>query len=151
MTPMSDIPTYPVKPILSAIPTHAILGWLHAPGMSKGMTLGDRIRLLRKKRGEVQAVVAEAVGVSRGAYTAIETGGDAPGRETLIAIADYFGASLDWLEGRTHKITAPECGQLVEDPDELALLAFWRSLTVEQRELMTRMLGAPAATGRSAA
>ena len=91
-----------------------------------------------------QVIVADAVGISRSALAMIESGGDNPGRETLLAIADYFGASLDWLEGRLHKITTPGFSQVIDDPDELALVNFWRGLTTDQRRLMLNMLRRPA-------
>lgn len=45
--------------------------------------------------------VAEAIGVSRPAMTQFEKGRVAPSVDTLLALADYFDVSLDYLCGRS--------------------------------------------------
>lgn len=77
------------------IPTHHQQEGVTPTGMTH--TIGIRIRDLRKQRSVAQATVAEAVGISRSYLAGIETGKDLPGRETLMALADYFGVDLDWL------------------------------------------------------
>lgn len=105
-------------------------------------SLGARIRALRKKHNLSQAEAAAAIGMARSSLTSIETGHDLPGRETMAAIARFFRVPLDYLEnGRA--ASPPGAAQLVDDPDELALLEFWRSLTVEERGLMLKMLRVP--------
>jgi transcriptional regulator with XRE-family HTH domain len=103
--------------------------------------LAMKIRKLRTARGLKQVEVAAALDLSRGSYAMIETGADTPGREAMIRIADFFGVSLDWLEDRLHKVTAPDAGQVVKDLGEIGLLHFWRGLSADQKLLMTRMLG----------
>ena len=71
----------------------------------------------------------------------IETGADTPGRLGMIRIADFFGVSLDWLEDRLDKVTAPDAGQVIKDPGEIGLILFWRGLSADQKILMTKMLG----------
>ena len=106
--------------------------------------LGTRIRNLRLSRKLRQAEVADAVGVSRSFLSSIETGGDYPGRETLSAIADYFHVTIDYLQsGTTTGLPSrggPLGGQFVDDPDELALLRFWRGLTDAERLLFLKMV-----------
>ena len=138
---------YACQAIMSGCPTRAEkMAGTVAP-MAKQQTLGSRVRLLRKRRGMSQAVVAEAVGIGRSTYTGIETGEDTPGRETLIAIADLFGGSLDWIEGRLHKVDMPELGQFVNDPDKLTLLAFWDALDDDRRGVFLDMLRPSRAAG----
>lgn len=106
---------------------------------------GSRIKALRKKTpGLTVQAVAAAVGISRSHLNMIETGGDLPGRETLVAIADYYGVSFDYiLHGRDTPPEPPQTSEVVDDPNELALLAFWRSLSFAERKLMLKMLGVP--------
>lgn len=59
--------------------------------------LGDRLKDLRADRRESVQEVADAVGMSRSYLSGIENGHDYPGREYLVALANYYGVSLDWL------------------------------------------------------
>lgn len=60
----------------------------------------ERLKLLRDSHGFSQKQVAEAVGVSRTGYIYVETGRKKPSFDTLIALADFFDVSLDYLVGR---------------------------------------------------
>ena len=108
-------------------------------GVAMTDTLGDRLRDLRKGRKLPQIEVAEAVGISRSYLAGIETGGENAGRETLVALADFYGVTIDELYRGTAP-TGPEAPELVEDPDERALLAFWRGLDQSQKKLLLRLL-----------
>lgn len=105
-------------------------------------TPGARLRALRKKQtGLTQDDVAAAVGVGRTHITMIENGGDLPGRETLVALADFFGVSVDYiLHGGELSPQSPQPPKLVDDPDELALLAFWGDLGPDERRLFLKLL-----------
>lgn len=62
-----------------------------------------RIVELRQEKNVSQNVVAAATGVALRSYQRYEAGErDIPGA-TLIALADFFGVSLDYLVGRTDK------------------------------------------------
>ena len=61
-----------------------------------------RLRKLREERRKSRAVLAELCGLSRGAIRYYERGERAPTMDALIAIADYFEVSLDYLTGRTN-------------------------------------------------
>jgi len=63
----------------------------------------NRIRELRKGAGETQVQVAQAIGVSPRYYQNLELGENLPGFECLIALADHFEVSLDYLAGRTER------------------------------------------------
>lgn len=113
------------------------------------MTPGKRIRALRKLTPKLSAAtVAEAVGLSRTHLSMIENDQDLPGRETLAALADYFKVSIDYLlNGGDTTPKTPSFGEFVNDPDELALLGFWRTLELGERRIMLRMLGVNPALG----
>ncbi len=64
--------------------------------------IGERIRTLRERQGMSQAALARALGASINAINYIEGGSTrAPHIDRLIAIADLFDVSLDYLVGRT--------------------------------------------------
>lgn len=57
----------------------------------------------RKTTGISQKALADIVGISDAAITMMEKGKRSPSFEVLIALADYFGVSIDYLVGRTDK------------------------------------------------
>ena len=61
------------------------------------MTIGDKIKNLRNGKKMSQAELADRLGVSRQAVTKWETDGGTPEIESLVAIADTFGTSVDAL------------------------------------------------------
>ena len=60
----------------------------------------EKIRILRDERGLTQAQVAEEVGLSARGYQDLELGAT-PRGDRLLAIAEFYGVSMDWLMGRT--------------------------------------------------
>jgi transcriptional regulator with XRE-family HTH domain len=115
--------------------------------MADVKAIGQRIAQLRRDAGETQASLAEDLGVGRTTLTMIELGRDQPGISTAIALADRFKVPLDWLLCRKPPAGGPLVGQFVEDANELALLGWWRSLSVSDRYAATRMLRIPGIPG----
>lgn len=60
----------------------------------------DNLKAVRKKSGKTQKEVAEGIGIGQGTYKNYETGAREPNGETLVAIANYFGVTTDYLLGR---------------------------------------------------
>lgn len=60
-----------------------------------------QIKKLRESRRIYQREIAEALGVTTRAYQFYESGRSEPNIKTLIAIADYYHVSVDYLLGRT--------------------------------------------------
>ena len=60
----------------------------------------ERIKILRNEANLTQAQVAQNVGLSPRGYQDLELGAT-PRGDTLLAIADFYGVSMDWLMGRT--------------------------------------------------
>lgn len=61
----------------------------------------ERLRALRKEAGETQVQVAAAVNIGESHYQKFELGSNLPNFVNLIALADHFEVSLDYLTGRT--------------------------------------------------
>ena len=68
------------------------------------MELGERLREQRKKKGVTQSDVAEYLGLKLRAYQYYESNEHRPEYERLIALADYFAVTTDYLLGRTDKL-----------------------------------------------
>lgn len=64
--------------------------------------LGDKLKTLRGNRR--QEDVAKSIGISRARYSHYENGIREPDNDTLNRLADYYGASVDYLLGRTSEI-----------------------------------------------
>ena len=63
----------------------------------------ERIKALRKEHGLTQQGVGEIIGVKKYAVYSYEKGRGYPDMRGLIALADYFDVSMDYLGGRTDK------------------------------------------------
>ena len=63
------------------------------------LTLGEKIKELRKRDGRKQEDLAGALGVSNQAVSRWEKDGSYPDMEMLPAIANYFGVTIDELFG----------------------------------------------------
>lgn len=74
------------------------------------LSLGDKIRELRRRDGRTQENLAEALGVTSQAVSRWESGGSYPDVEIIPSIANYFGITIDELFGyqsdREEKIKA---------------------------------------------
>nr|DAK26496.1 MAG TPA: helix-turn-helix domain protein [Caudoviricetes sp.] len=62
------------------------------------MTFGEKLRQLRKERGETQKEVAEAIGVTLRSYSSYELKNIQPRkRERLIKLADHFDVDVNYF------------------------------------------------------
>ncbi len=135
--------------------------------MKDDSTIGSRLRTLRKTKAVSQVEAADEIGIARPTLAGYERDHDPPGRENAVKIAAYYEVSVDFILGRTddpkmapgrkprHFASAaitsssPAVAETVEDPDELALLNFWRDLNDEGKAIMAATLDARMA-GRKA-
>lgn len=65
------------------------------------MSFADRLKQLRLSRNLTQKQVYEAIGMSAIGYQRYEYGEREPAYQKLIALADNFDVSLDYLVGRS--------------------------------------------------
>jgi DNA-binding XRE family transcriptional regulator len=59
-----------------------------------------RLKEMRQFSAQTQKHIAQSINISERSYIDLETGKFSPSAKTLIAIANYFDCSLDWLCGR---------------------------------------------------
>lgn len=60
-----------------------------------------RLREVRNEKGKKQKECAECLGIQVRSYQAYEGGDREPSIQYLIALADFFDVTLDYLMGRT--------------------------------------------------
>ncbi len=63
------------------------------------MEFGKRLKELRLEKGVYQKEVAEAIGVTKGAYGNYENGHREPEYAILVKLCKYFKVSADYLLG----------------------------------------------------
>lgn len=63
--------------------------------------LAQRMRALRLERQMKQEEMARQLGLSMSAYCRYERGEREPTAPTIVALADFFAVSADYLLGRT--------------------------------------------------
>ena len=80
---------------------------------------GEFIKKLRKQRNLTQEQLAEAFGVSCQAISKWETGTSYPDISLLPIIADYFGASVDYLLGHDTSKQEEAIEQICDHADTL--------------------------------
>ena len=68
----------------------------------------NALKQLRKNKGLTQAEIANIIGMSQSVYARYESGKIDPPIETLKALADYFGVSVDEILGRDSSAPAPK-------------------------------------------
>ena len=61
------------------------------------MNAGSRIKNLRKNKNLSQTELAQLMGLTSGAMSAIEVGKNHPTAELLIKLSDFFNVSTDYL------------------------------------------------------
>ena len=70
-------------------------------GVSFMYDLAKQFKKVRQERNLTQKQVAEGIGIAEQAYQLYEYGRTVPSATVLIALADYFDVSLDYLCGRS--------------------------------------------------
>lgn len=61
------------------------------------------MKSLRKERGVPQKELAEYLGISIRGYQFYESEDNEPNIKMLMALADFYGVTIDYLVGRTDK------------------------------------------------
>lgn len=112
------------------------------------MTLGERIRLVRKTANFNQTEFAKVLGLSMNYISLIEVGAKSPSDRTLQDISTLFGVSLDWLQyevGRMkEEVSDKELLKIKNkfklDDASFDILKGYFALTPAEREMFTEFL-----------
>lgn len=88
----------------------------------KALTIGDRIRVVRRRLGLSQSDFAESVGISQNYLSQIEKDRSRPARPLLLAIEYRYKVGAEWLEygkesGESASKVCEEMAQHSEDAD----------------------------------
>ncbi len=62
---------------------------------------GERLKSLRKEKGTPQKELADYLGISIRGYQFYESENNEPNIKMLIALADYYSVTIDYLVGRS--------------------------------------------------
>lgn len=68
----------------------------------------QKLKELRLQNGLLQKDVAKALRISNQCYQGYESGNRSPDPNMLIALADFFGCSVDYLLGREKNAITPK-------------------------------------------
>lgn len=66
-------------------------------------TFPERIKELRLERGLTQEALGQVIGVKHFSIYSYEKGRAFPEMKSLVALAEFFDVSIDYLAGRTDK------------------------------------------------
>ena len=91
------------------------------------MTMGVRIKQLRKEKGMTQTDLAMTLNVTKGTVSTWETNSRTPSFDTLNALSDLFERRLDYIMGRSDDATPTT--QNADDLEDLALSQVEADLT----------------------
>ena len=100
----------------------------------------NRIRDIRQAKGLTLAELAKLVGITVPHLSRMERSE----RPLTDVWMQRIGSALS-VEPRTlmPAVNRPFQGELIEDPDELSLVWWWRTLGPDERHLVTRMMHPP--------
>ena len=91
------------------------------------MTMGERIKQLRKEKGMTQTDLAQILNVTKGTVSTWETNSRVPGFDTMNALSDLFEKSIDYIMGRSDDATPTT--QSADNLEDLALSQVEADLT----------------------
>lgn len=97
------------------------------------------LKILRMKNGMTQQQLALAVGVSQQSINKYENHNIEPDINTLIALADFFHTSVDYLIDRPSSSEEPQFSARLNG-DEQRLLDGYRALTEKEKESIRLIL-----------
>ncbi len=96
------------------------------------MTIGELLRQLRQSNGLTQEELAKNLGIGQATVACYENGLREPHIVNLIAYADFFDCTVDFLIGRTNECGSPSFPannkRTILKEEELKLIQKYRSL-----------------------
>ena len=86
----------------------------------------QKLKALRIRQGLSKEALAKCLNVSKSTITAWETGANVPNTEKLLAIANFYNVSTDWI--------------FSNELQEIELLHAWRNLSPEKRAAVLTLI-----------
>ena len=107
--------------------------------------LGKRIKELRESKNMSMRDVSKALGIPYTTYVNYEKGFREPNSEFLIAIANYYGVSVDYIIGRSVVIKMNVSEKLRDNVNVIKIAGrdgsyLERKLTDDQLDLLKKMI-----------
>lgn len=101
----------------------------------------SNLKILRAKKGISQQTLGDEIGVSQQSINKYENHNIEPDITTLIAIAEYFNTTIDFIVGRTN-IPFPfeQIKSVKVSREEANLIKLYRGLPDQQKEAILTML-----------
>lgn len=102
----------------------------------------ENLKSARKASGKTQKEVADALGVGQSTYKNYECGIREPNGETIVALANLFDVTTDYLLGRpdAEPPKDPVDNLMTVDEMEADLMKRWMELKPEAREIVLQVL-----------
>ncbi|MES5142475.1 helix-turn-helix domain-containing protein [Lactobacillus crispatus] len=75
----------------------------------------NRLKELRKVKGYSLDDVEDLTGITRGTYNNYENGNTEPKLKTWQKLADFYGVSVPYLQGRYDHLTKKEALQVIHE------------------------------------
>lgn len=85
--------------------------------------LSEKLRDLRLKRSLSQKELADALGISPSIISGYETDERVPSLERLLALADFYNCSVDYLLGKSQKEPVTPIDTTGLSPEQIQALA----------------------------
>ena len=102
---------------------------------AKNMTIGQRIRFLRKENGLYQEELAKKIGVSRQAIASWELDRTLPSMKNAYAMAEVFKCDIGEISGADIKVRME-----ANNEEEFLLLENYRKADRETQKMVLRIL-----------
>ena len=96
------------------------------------MTIGERIRVLRKETGLTLEKFGECIGVKKAALSHIENDKNGPSDQTIKSIAREFAVSEEWLRTGEGPMRTIQSDQIVAEVREKLHLSEWGTTALER-------------------
>ena len=99
------------------------------------------LKLLRTKKGLSQQQLADIIGTSQQSINKYENHNVEPDIDTLIAFADFFNTSVDYLIGNTdiNRKIEPVHQYCLND-EEMSLIDGFRNLTIGEKDSISAVV-----------
>ena len=94
---------------------------------------------LLKEKGVTPYQVSKATGVAQSSLSDWKNGRSKPNYEKMLAIADYFGVSVDYLLGNEPKEKTPAEADVTFDDFTYAMYGEAKELTDEDKNMLLEM------------